>query len=107
MDTTRFDGKIIALIGSRSFEDIFHEAARDLALRGAIVLTLHVFDREGLSEEDLEVLVKVNNRQMEMSDIVMVVTNGDRYIGESTQSEINYARSIDKQVELLYERPKS
>ncbi|MGM5486687.1 MAG: hypothetical protein ACRCRX_05835, partial [Pseudolactococcus raffinolactis] len=54
-------------------------------------------DKEDYTVEELEILGKLHKQKIAMSDAIYVV-NINGYLGESTKSEISYARSIGKEV---------
>lgn len=94
---------IITVCGSSRFKKEILKAARDLALAGNTVLAPTVFHH--MEEEDLpkEVLLQLDNshkEKIEMSDAIFVV-NVNKYIGESTFGEIDWAQRKKKQVYFL------
>ncbi len=91
--------KIITICGSLKFMAEVQTIAERLELEGNCVLsiTYPTKDKEDYTEEELEILGKLHKQKIIMSDaIYMVNING--YLGESTKSEISYARSIGKEV---------
>ena len=91
--------KIITICGSLKFMAEVQTIAERLELEGNCVLsiTYPTKDKEDYTEEELEILGKLHKQKITMSDaIYMVNING--YLGESTKSEISYARSIGKEV---------
>ena len=91
--------KIITICGSLKFMAEVQTIAERLELEGNCVLsiTYPTKDKEDYTEEELEILGKLHKQKIAMSDaIYMVNING--YLGESTKSEISYARSIGKEV---------
>ncbi|MFZ2821583.1 MAG: hypothetical protein WAZ65_08525 [Lactococcus raffinolactis] len=73
--------------------------AERIELEGNCVLsiTYPTKDKEDYTEEELEILGKLHKQKITMSDAIYVV-NINGYLGESTKSEISYARSIGKEV---------
>lgn len=91
--------KIITICGSLKFMAEVQTIAERIELEGNCVLsiTYPTKDKEDYTEEELEILGKLHKQKIIMSDaIYMVNING--YLGESTKSEISYARSIGKEV---------
>lgn len=89
------DYKIITLCGSTKFEDDFLEVQKQLTLDGNIVVTPGVFshsDGEVLTEDVMTMLEEMHKQKIDMADEVFVV-NVEGYIGNSTRSEIEYAKS--------------
>lgn len=99
--------KVITLCGSTKFKDQFIQAQKELTLAGNIVLSVGLFGHSGDEEvwDDgiKEMLDDMHKRKIDMSDAIMVIDTDD-YIGESTRSEINYAKSKGKLI-YFYNHP--
>jgi hypothetical protein len=77
--------------------------AQELTLLGKIVLMPNVFghaDHIELTDEQKSSLDHLHKRKIDLADRVFVVDPG-AYIGESTQSEISYARRKDKAIDYV------
>ena len=98
--------KVITLCGSTRFKDQFIEAQKDLTLKGNIVITVGLFghsgDSEALNDEVKAMLDDIHKRKIDMSDEIFVINVGG-YIGNSTKSEIEYAKAHGKEVKYLKE----
>ena len=98
--------KVITLCGSTRFKDQFIEAQKDLTLKGNIVITVGLFghsgDSEALNDEVKAMLDDIHKRKIDMSDEILVINVGG-YIGNSTKSEIEYAKAHGKEVKYLEE----
>ena len=98
--------KVITLCGSTRFKDQFLEAQKRLTLAGNIVISVGLFghsgDDEVWTEGTKEMLDDMHKRKIDMADGIYVINVGG-YIGQSTRSEIEYARSRGKTVEFLEE----
>lgn len=103
--------KVITLCGSTRFKEKFYEVQKDLTLKGNIVISVGLFEHSGDSEvwENLpegtltktkEMLDDMHKRKIDMADEIFVIDVGG-YIGESTKSEIEYAKSHNKKVNYL------
>ena len=103
--------KVITLCGSTRFKDEFLKVQKDLTLKGNIVISVGLFGHSGDSEvwENMdegtltttkEMLDDMHKRKIDMSDEIFVI-NVNGYIGESTKSEIEYAKSLGKVVNYL------
>lgn len=103
--------KVITLCGSTRFKDAFMEAQKRLTLEGNIVISVGLFGHsgdtevwEGMSEDTLTktklMLDDMHKRKIDMADEIFVINVGG-YIGESTKSEIEYAKSTGKAVHYL------
>ena len=94
---------IVCLCGSTKFKEAFLDAAKSETLDGRIVLSVGFFghaDGITLSSEHKAKLDILHLRKIDLADEVLVVNVG-QYIGESTQREIEYARSTGKPVRYL------
>ena len=103
--------KVITLCGSTRFKDEFLKVQKDLILKGNIVISVGLFSHSGDSEvwENMdegtltttkEMLDDMHKRKIDMADEIFVI-NVNGYIGESTKSEIEYAKSLGKKVNYL------
>lgn len=99
---------VITLCGSTRFKDEFMEAQKRLTLEGNIVISVGLFghsgDREvwenmdeGTLTKTKEMLDDMHKRKIDMADSIYVINVGG-YIGDSTRSEIEYAKAHGKQV---------
>jgi hypothetical protein len=91
---------IVVLCGSTRFKDEFAAANRDLTRRGAIVVAPGVFGHSGdpMTDDDKTRLDELHRRKIDLADEVYVVSDKFGYIGDSTRSEIEYARGLGKPV---------
>ena len=105
--------KVITLCGSTKFKDAFLKAQKDLTLKGNIVISVGLFGHSGDSEvwdnmdegtltKTKKMLDDMHKRKIDMSDEIFVI-NVDGYIGESTKSEIEYAKKTGKKIKYLEE----
>ena len=96
--------KVVTLCGSTRFKDAFMEAQKRLTLLGNIVISVGLFGHSGDDEVWTEgtkaMLDDMHRRKIDMSDEIYVINVGG-YIGESTRSEIEYARATGKAVRYL------
>ena len=98
---------IITLCGSTRFKDEFLEIQKELTLQGHIVLSVGLFghaDNIELTTEQKIMLDNLHKEKIDMSDGIFVV-NVNGYIGESTYSEIDWARRHKKTIWFLEEPP--
>lgn len=96
--------KIITLCGSTKFKNEFEIIAKELTLRGHIVLNLGCFEQTdggNYNEYQRRMFEKMHKARIDISTAIMVV-NKDDYIGESTQQEIDYAKATHKDVYYWY-----
>lgn len=102
---------VITLCGSTKFKNAFMEVQKWLTLQGNIVISVGLFGHygddevwEGMDEDTLtetkKMLDDMHKRKIDMSDEIFVVNVGG-YIGDSTRSEIEYAKEHGKKVRYL------
>ena len=96
--------QVITLCGSTRFKKQFMEAQKRLTLEGNIVISVGLFGHSGDDEVEnpgmKEMLDNMHKRKIDMADAIYVINVGG-YIGESTQSEIEYALRNGKKVYYL------
>ena len=96
--------KVITLCGSTKFKEQFIEVQKRLSLQGNIVISVGLFghsgDTEVLEEGVKEMLDDMHKRKIDMADGIFVINVGG-YIGNSTRSEIEYAKEHQKTIEYL------
>lgn len=103
--------KVITLCGSTRFKDEFMETQKRLTLQGNIVISVGLFGHSGDQEvwknmdegtltKTKEMLDDMHKRKIDMADEIFVI-NVNGYIGESTKSEIEYAKKHGKKVNYL------
>lgn len=96
--------KVITLCGSTRFKDEFIEAQKRLSLAGNIVISVGLFghsgDKEVWDDSVKEMLDDMHKRKIDMADGIYVINVGG-YIGNSTRSEIEYAKAHGKTIEYL------
>ncbi len=102
---------VVTLCGSTRFKDEFMEAQKRLTLEGNIVISVGLFGHSGDQEvwenmdegtitKTKEMLDDMHKRKIDMADSIYVINVGG-YIGDSTRSEIEYAKSHGKEVRYL------
>ena len=92
--------KIITLCGSIKFKDEFIKVQEKLTSDGNIVLTPNFFNnikKENIDEKTKKMLDEMHKQKIDMSDEIYVINVGG-YIGESTKSEIEYAKRKGKKI---------
>lgn len=92
--------KIITVVGSIKYQREMMDIAMKLELEGNCMLVPivhHTRDKDNYSKEKLEMLGKMHKEKIKLSDAVLVV-NVDNYIGKSTKSEIEFAKSLNKEI---------
>ena len=93
--------EIVTICGSMKFYDQMLQVAAELTLDDCIVLTpFCVVAPDQQAEAVKEQLDELHLRKIDMAFRVIVVTNQDGYIGDSTRREMAYALSKGKQVDV-------
>ena len=95
---------IVCLCGSTRFKEAFQEANLKETLEGKIVLSVGCFthsDSELQITEEIKIeLDELHKRKIDLADEVLIL-NVNGYIGKSTQSELEYAKSKNKIIRFL------
>ena len=102
---------VITLCGSTRFKEEFIEAQKELTLAGNIVISVGLFGHsgdkevwEGMDEDTLTdtklMLDDMHKSKIDMADRIYIINPGG-YIGESTWSEICYAKMIGKKIDFM------
>lgn len=96
--------EVVTLCGSTKFKEDFIRIQKELTLKGKIIISLGLFghsgDNEAWTEGTNKMLDDMHKQKIYMSDTIFVI-NKDGYIGNSTQSEIEYAEQQGKAVAYL------
>lgn len=98
--------KIITLCGSTKFKDEFLNAQKELTLQGNIVISVGLFghadgDYQTVLKDEVKIMLDdMHKRKIDLADEIYVINVGG-YIGESTRSEIEYAREEGKKITYL------
>lgn len=95
------DMKVITICGSMRFSNEMIKIATELETdKGYCILQpVYNFDDKVLSDIEMKNIVKAHYKKIDISDAIFVV-NVDGYIGKSVKQEIEYAKSLNK--EILY-----
>ena len=94
--------KIITICGSLKFKSEMIAVAEKLELQeNAVITPIYPTNsnKDAYTDEQVEILDKMHKEKIKISDAIYVVNAGG-YIGTSTKSEIEYAKSLGK--EILY-----
>ena len=109
-DYTNRKFPVITICGSinedRVSRELWDETADKLSREGWVVLTVHIWEHEELHSTRKGRMLKLEldemyKQKIRMSNAIYVL-NVNGYIGTSTKNEIDYARSVGKQV-IYYE----
>lgn len=96
--------KVITLCGSTKFKNEFLETQKKLTLDGNIVISVGLFghsgDNEVWADNTKKMLDDMHKAKIDMADEIFVI-NVNGYIGDSTKSEIEYAKEKGKTIRYL------
>ena len=103
--------EVVTLCGSTRFKDEFYKEQKRLTLEKKIVISVGLFGHsgdeevwenmdEGTMTKTKEMLDDMHKRKIDMADSIHVINVGG-YIGESTRSEIEYAKKTGKKITYL------
>lgn len=92
--------KVITICGSLKFKDEIIKISLEKELEGNVVLC-PIFpineNKDEFTKEELSMLGKMHKEKIKLSNAILVV-NVNGYIGEATKSEIEYAKSLNKEI---------
>lgn len=93
---------VITLCGSIKFENEFMKVQEKLTLDGNIVFTPNFFNnlKGEINAETKKMLDEMHRQKIDISNEIYVINCGG-YIGESTKSEIEYAKANGKKISYL------
>ncbi len=101
---------VVCLCGSTKFYNEYVQANYDITMQGKIVLSVGFFhhalaeahgETVGITPAQKGFLDELHKRKIDLADEVYVINVGG-YIGDSTRSEIDYARVLHKPITYLY-----
>ena len=95
--------KIITVCGSVKFFQEMIEISEKMELEGNCIL-VPIYNPmktnlNSFTEKEIQILNKMHQERIKLSDAILVV-DVNHYIGNSTKTEIEFARSLNK--EILY-----
>lgn len=94
--------KVITVCGSYKFKKEMVEIAEKMTLKGNCMIMPNDLTKTGkdsYTQDEIIMIDKMHKEKIKISDAILVVdVNG--YIGSSTKSEIDFAKSLNK--EILY-----
>ncbi len=92
--------KIVTVCGSLRFIKEMMDITEKMELQGNCMLT-PIYptnpDKDAYTESEAVMLDKMHKEKIKLSDAILVV-NVDNYIGNSTKSEIEFAKSLNKEI---------
>lgn len=106
---TQWRPEVVVLCGSTRFYNEFQYANFRLTMEGKIVLSVGFFahakdemkrvhgESVGITPDEKIMLDELHKRKIDLADTVLVLNVGG-YVGESTRSEIDYAKEHGKNI---------
>lgn len=93
--------KIITVCGSLRFVKEMMKITEQMELQGNCML-VPIYDsskpnKDAFTQEEALILDKMHKERIKLSDAILVV-DVDGYIGKSTNSEIEFAKSLNKEI---------
>lgn len=92
--------KIITICGSMRFKQEMIEISEKMELQGNCML-MPIYstksDKDAYTEDEVLTLNKMHKEKIKLSDAILVI-NVNNYIGSSTKSEIEFAKSLNKEI---------
>ena len=93
--------KIITVCGSLKFYKEMMDITEKMELQGNCMLVpiynTSKSSKDDFTEEEALMLDKMHKERIKLSDTILVVNVND-YIGSSTKSEIEFAKSLNKEI---------
>jgi len=93
------DTKVVTICGSMKFAKEMVEYTKELAVKHGwcVIQCVYELNPAELSAEELDRVVNAHWKKIDIYDAIFVVNIGG-YIGASTQKEIDYAKSLGKEI---------
>ena len=93
--------KIITICGSMKFIQEMMDISEKVELQSNVVL-MPIYNpfrpnKDSYTNEEVLMLDKMHKERIKLADAILVV-NVNNYIGESTKSEIEFAKSLNKEI---------
>ncbi len=92
--------KVITVCGSLKFQKEMMEIAEKMELAGNVVITPIYSTRnhkDDYTNEEFAMLDAMHKKKIELSEAILVVNVGG-YIGSGTSNEIEFAKSLGKEI---------
>lgn len=92
--------KIITVCGSLKFKNQIMKITEKMELQGNCMISPIYptnIDKDAYSDKEILILDNMQKEKIKLSDAILVV-NINGYIGSSTKSEIEYAKSLNKEI---------
>lgn len=94
--------KIVTICGSMKFVEQMKKVAVILEVKNKYIVIQCVYTDDKLNKEEQNILSELHYKKIDISDAIYLV-NVNGYIGSSTIKEIQYAKTLGK--EIMYLEP--
>lgn len=93
------DIKVVTICGSMKFKKEMMQIAEELELKNGYAVIQCVYGNEcnNYDKSDIDKLGKIHFKKIDISDAIYVV-NVNGYVGDATNKEIEYAKSLKKEI---------
>ena len=92
--------KIITVCGSLKFQKEMMEIAEEIGKQGNCMLTPVYptnIDKKDYTDEEIKIVGQMHLERIKLADAILVV-NVNNYFGNSTKKEIEFAKSLGKEI---------
>lgn len=89
--------KVVTICGSMKFKTEMMQIAEELELKKGYAVIQCVYGNNNYNKLDKENLSEIHFKKIDISDAIYVV-NVNGYLGEATKKEIEYAKSLQKEI---------
>lgn len=92
--------KIITVCGSLKYQNEIMKITEEMALQGNCMLSIIYPTKADISsytKKEIQLLGQMHKERIKLSDAILVV-DIDNYVGNATKSEIEYAKSLNKEI---------
>ena len=92
--------KIVTICGSMKFKNKMMEVAKELEVKNKYVVIQCIYSNDKFNEEEQKILADLHYNKIKISNAIYVI-NVNGYIGNQTSKEIEYAKTLGKEVMYL------
>ncbi len=89
--------KVITICGSFKYKQEMMEIGEKLQLQGNCVILPNFPTKDSYADEEIKLFGQMHKEKIKLSDAIFVV-DVDGYIGDATKSEIELAKSLNKEI---------
>ena len=91
--------KVVTICGSMKYVEEMKKVSEILAKKNGwcVLQPIYDIDKDKTTKEEFDMLKQEHFKRIELSDAIYVV-NVDKYLGDSTKIEIEYATKLNKEI---------